>query len=117
MVSLTMIWDAMTQIYTAQTIRAAVDADREALFAPYIVGRSERWSCDTRTKDLVCIGNWLCAELTKIGLSEEDRRTQEWRYNRESRSDQDLFECAAQIMNDSINKSIEKNRVGHRRWG
>lgn len=103
--------------YTAASIQAHVDSNREALFAPYIIGRGENWSCDLRTKDLVCVGNWLAAELTAIGLSDVDRRTQEHRYNRESRADEDLFELAAQIMNDSLDGKVEQGRVYHRRWG
>jgi hypothetical protein len=103
--------------YTAESVRASVDANRENLFAPYAMGRSENWACDLRTKDLVCIGNWLSAELISLQLSDVDRRTQEWRYNRESRSDYDLFEAAAQIMNDTLDGKVEQNRCYHRRWG
>lgn len=87
------------------------------MFAPYAVGRAENWACDIRTKDLVCIGNWLAAELVSLGISDVDRRTQEWRYNRESRSDPDLFEVAAQIMNDTVDGKVEQGRRYHRRWG
>jgi hypothetical protein len=103
--------------YTAESIKKIVEQQRESLFAPYASGRPDNWSCDLRTKDLVCIGNWLALELTAIGLSEEDRRTQEWKYNRESRSDLNLFECAAQIMNEALDGKVEKNRLYHRRWG
>lgn len=105
------------QRYTADSVREAVEARREELFASYIVGRSTNWSCDSRTKDLVCIGNWLASELTAIGINDTDRRTQQWKYNRESRSVPDLFQCAADIMNEALDGKVEQNRKPHHRWG
>jgi hypothetical protein len=103
--------------YIPESIKAAIEADREALFAPYAIGRPDNWSCDMRTKDLICIGNWLANELTLLGISDVDRRTQQWKFNRESRSDLDLFTCAADIMNEAVEGKIEQNRIYHRRWG
>jgi hypothetical protein len=103
--------------YTADSVREAVESRREELFAPYAVGRPTNWCVDLRTKDLVCVGNWLSNELTSIGTSDEDRRTQQWKYNRESRSDNDLFQCAADIMNETLDGKVEKNRIPHHRWG
>lgn len=103
--------------YTAENIKEIIELNRERLFAPYAVGRPDNWVCDSRTKDLVCLGNWLAEELTAIGLSDVDRRTQQWLYNRESRSDLDLFETTARIMNDSLDGKIEQNRIPHHRWG
>lgn len=106
-----------TKRYTAESVKEAVEAKREELFAPYAIGRPDNWTCDLRTKDLVCIGNWLPTELTAIGINDTDRRTQQWKYNRESRSDLDLWQCAADIMNESLDGKIEQNRVPHHRWG
>ena len=107
----------MTDIYTAENVKAAIEADREALFAAYAIGRPENWSVDIRTKDLVCIAAWLQNELTIVGISDTDRRTQQWKFNRESRADNDLFDCAAKIMNEALDGNVEQNRIPHRRWG
>lgn len=108
----------MNQIerYTADSVREAVETKREELFASYIVGRPANWSCDNRTKDLVCIANWLAEELATIA-NDTDRRTQQWKYNRESRSVTDLFQCAADIMNETLDGKVEQNRKPHYRWG
>jgi hypothetical protein len=103
--------------YTSDSVRQAVEEKREELFAPYAIGRPVNWVCDSRTKDTVCIANWLALELTSIGVSDEDRRTQQWKFNRESRSDNDLFQCAADIMNEALDGKVEKNRIPHHRWG
>ena len=109
----------MNQIkrYTAESVREAVDSKKEELFATYKLGRPANWSCDFRTKDLVCIGNWLAIELESIGVNDVDRRTQQWKYNRESRSVTDLFQCAADIMNEALDGQVEQNRKPHKRWG
>lgn len=103
--------------YTAGQVRAAVHADRERLFAPYAVGRPERWVPDQRTKDLICVGNWLSEELRRLKVSEDDRRTQERYYNRWSRSVEDLFGLAAETLNAVLDGQIEQGRIPHRRWG
>lgn len=103
--------------YTAENIRAIIESDRQVLFSTYAIGRPDNWICDTRTKDLVCVANWLSSELKIIGLSDTDRITQQWKFNRESRADADLFQCAADIMNEAIAGNIEQNRKHHRRWG
>ena len=103
--------------YTAESVQKAVEEKREELFAPYAIGRPTNWTVDTRTKDLVCIGNWLTAEMTAIGTSDEDRRTQQWKFNRLSRSDDNLWQCAADIMNEVLDGTVEKNRIPHHRWG
>lgn len=103
--------------YTAEYIKQEVETNEESLFSSYAAGRSETWSCDKRTKELVCIAAWLQDELVKIGASDADRRTQLWKFNRESRSDHDLYECAAAIMNEAVAGDVEQNRIGHRRWG
>ena len=107
----------MIERFTAEKVRAAVDSDRERLFAPYIMGRSANWACDPRTKDLVCIGYWLQEQLALICANDDDRRTQQWFYNRWSRSDDDLFELAARTLNTVLDGNVEQNRVPHRRWG
>jgi hypothetical protein len=81
------------------------------------VGRPQGWTPDERTKELVTLGLWLREELTRLGLSEDDRKTQESYFHRHSRSDENLFELAAQVMNDARVGNIPQNRVPHRRWG
>jgi hypothetical protein len=107
----------MTNRYTAELIKEDIESRRVELFASYAVGRADTWVCDSRTKDLICIANWLLLELTKIGISEVDRRTQQWKFNRESRADLDLFVCAADIMNEALDGKVQQNRIPHHRWG
>ncbi len=103
--------------YTADSIRAQVSADFTRLFSSYAVGRSPTWVCDQQTKDIVTISVWMREELTRIGLDDLGRRTQENAFNRFSRSDKDLFELAAQLMNDALDNNIDRFRRPHRRWG
>src|SRR5271166_462817 len=85
--------------FTAESVRNALEPHRERLFALYAAGRSSNWSCDVRTKDLVCLGNWLAEELVRLGCNDDDRRTQQHFYNRWSRSDEDLFDLTARTLN------------------
>jgi hypothetical protein len=110
-------WKLVRPRYTAESVRAAIEPDRERLFAPYAVGRPTNWACDPRTRDLICIGYWLTEELTRLGVSDHDRRTQQHFYNRWSRSDEDLFDLAARTMNTVLDDEVQQNRVPHHRWG
>lgn len=105
-----------TKTYTAANVRQAVEADLDRLLAPWMVGRHENYSPGPDTKLLVSLGYFLTEELTKIAANEADRRTQEWKYNRLSRT-YDIWETAAECLNDVLEGKVEQNRVGHRRWG
>jgi hypothetical protein len=106
----------VTNRYTAESVKASVDPDRDRLFAPYALGRPENWSYDLRTHDLVCVGNWLPEELVRLGVNDIDRRTQQWKFNRLSRT-YDVFESAAETLNEVLDGEVEQNRRPHRRWG
>lgn len=103
-------------VYSAENVRAAVMADEERLFAAWSANRPEGWSVDPRTKATVCIGHWMREELAKL-VGDEDRRIQLNAFNRHSRSDDDLYELAAQILNDAAEGKIDRDRKPHRRWG
>jgi hypothetical protein len=103
--------------YTAKHVRGEVDKDRERLFAPYAEGRPKNWACDSRTKDMICIGNWLMEELVRLKVNDDDRRTQQHYFNRWCRSDHDLFDLAARTLNTVLDGKVEQNRKPHRRWG
>lgn len=107
----------MNERYAADGIREKVSADFERLFSSYAVGRSPTWACDQRTKDTVTISVWMREELTRIGVDDLGRRTQENAFNRHSRSDTDVYELAAQLMNDALDDNIDRFRRPHRRWG
>ena len=107
----------MSDLYTAEEIRNAIEHDRERLFAPWAVGRPENWSTDQRTKDVVCIGNWMCEEMIRKGLDDPGRRALLHEFNRYCRNDEDLFVLSASIMNDMLTGNIDRNRRMHRRWG
>lgn len=101
--------------YTADLIKQTVTADVDRLFSPWKVGRAENYSVDPATKNLVALGYWLREELAKV-CNEEDSRTQQWKYNRLSRT-YDIWETAAEVMNEALDGNVEQNRKGHRRWG
>lgn len=107
----------MTQLrYTAAGIKAAVDLDKERYFAPWLVGRSATYVADSNTVYTVATGYFLEEELQRLGVNDADRITQAWKYNRFSRT-YDIFETAAECLNDVLDGTVEKNRIGHRRWG
>lgn len=102
-------------VWTAEAIQAAVNADIDRLFAPWAVGRPETWKPDPATKTLVAVGYWLREELEKT-CNEADTRTQLWKYNRFSRT-YNVWQTAADVLNEALEGDIEQNRRGHRRWG
>lgn len=103
--------------YTASFILGIIAAGRERLFADYARNRLENWKVDSRTQDFVCLSTWLREELTSVGIDDHGRIVQQGVFSRYSRSDDDLFELAAQVMNDAINDNIDRDRKTHRRWG
>lgn len=104
-------------MYTAESIRKEIDANREKLFASYAVGRGPNWVVDQQTKDIICLSVWIREELMHLGIDELGRKIQEGEFNRYSRSDPDLFVLAAEVMNNAVNGNIDRNRKTHRRWG
>lgn len=102
--------------YSAESVRRAVLADEKRLFASWSANRQEGWRPDPRTKELICIGNWLSEELQKL-VNDDDRRIQQHHFNRWSRSEDDLYELAAQILRDAVEGKIDRDRPPHRRWG
>lgn len=102
--------------YEVHRIKKAVETDIDRLFAPWTVGRPETWVPDPGTKVLIALGYWLREELNRLGANEADVRTQCWKYNRLSRT-YDIWESAAECLNDVLDGNVEQNRRGHRRWG
>ena len=107
--------------FTPEDIREAVIADEPRLFKAWSEGRPENWKCDTPTHDMVCLAGWLSerlAEMVALGLiTNDDRILQQQLFHRWSRSLQDLFELTAEIINDTIDGRIVRDRTPHRRWG
>lgn len=101
--------------YTAEQVKEAVLSELDKLLEPWMVGRAPNYSIDTATKHIIATGYWLDRELSKI-CSDEDRKTQCWKFNRMSRT-YDIWDTAAECINEAINKTVEQNRVPHRRWG
>ena len=101
--------------YSADDIKQIVISDIDRLFAPWKIGRSENYSVDSATKQLIALNYWLREELAKL-CNEDDSRTQQWKYNRLSRT-YDIWETAAEVMNEVIEGRVEQHRFGHRRWG
>ncbi len=101
--------------YTAALVRQAVEGNVAILLAPWMVGRPENYTIDPTTRDLIALGYWVDKELALM-CNDDDRRTQIWKYNRLSRT-YDIWETAAEVLNDVIDGKVEQNRRGHRRWG
>lgn len=106
----------MTERFLAPTIRAAVDSDIDRLFAPWLVGRPPNYSPDRATRNLVALGYWLDEELRRLGCCDVDRKTQLGKYHRLSRT-YDIWQVAAECLNDVLDGTVEQGRVAHRRWG
>jgi hypothetical protein len=102
--------------YTPERVKAAVEADIDRLFAPWLIGRPENYRPDPGTKALVALGYWLDEELRRLGCDDLDRKTQCWKYNRHSRT-YDIWETAAECCNDVLDGKVERDRKPHRRWG
>ncbi len=102
--------------YTADGVRTLVELDIERLFAPWLVGRSATYMADAATKNTVATGYFLEEELIRMGVTDIDRKTQCWKFNRLSRT-YDIFETAAECLNDVLDGTVEKDRKPHRRWG
>ena len=97
-------------------MKAAVEANLDRLFEPWLIGRPETYVADTATRYMVSLGYWLDEELRRLGCNEPDRKTQLWKYNRYSRT-YDIWDSAAECLNDVLDGAVEQNRHGHRRWG
>lgn len=104
-------------LYTAESIKRIVEVNAERLFAPWLVGRPDTYVASPGLKSLVSLGYFLHEELTKIAANEDDRRTQEQKYNRLSRT-YDIWESAAECLNDVILGTIPKfDGRRCKRWG
>lgn len=103
--------------YTNEEIRLIIAHNSERLYKDYSSGRPEGWHADKRTHDMICLGVWLNEELTRLGVDDLGRITQIWQFNRRSRSEDDLFTIASEIMSQSIDDKIDRMRIPHRRWG
>lgn len=101
--------------YTPEMIRELVERDIERLFAPWFEGRSENYTVDSATKNIIAIGYWLDEQLSKI-CNDTDRRTQCLKFNRMSRT-YDIWEIAAECINEALAGNVQQNRIAHKRWG
>jgi hypothetical protein len=70
---------------------------------------------DQAAKYTVATGYWLDRQLTRMGCNDADRKTQGGKYHRQSRT-YDIFEIAAECMNEAVRGRVEQNRKPHRRW-
>lgn len=100
-----------------EAVRECVEADRDRLFASYAVGRPAHWTCDQWTKDFVCLSVWLREHLEAQGLDAAGIRAVGNVFYRFSRQDSDLFQLVSELLEDVRLGRIERDRIGHRRWG
>lgn len=97
-------------------VKAQVTERATELFEPYARNRPVNWIVDSRTRELVCLGNWLQEHLSLTGVSDDNRRVTLWSFNRRSRSMPDLFQLTADVVNEVAAGTID-NKPAHRRWG
>lgn len=90
--------------------------DKTGVGAPWLVGRSPTYKADQAIVYTVATGYFLEEELQRLGANDVDRKTQCWKFNRLSRT-YDIFETAAECLNDVIDGTVEQDRKLHRRWG
>lgn len=107
--------------FTPEDIKEAVAADEQRLFQDWSAGRPEGWSCDQQTKDTICLGKWLSErlqEMVDLGvITDDDRKIQQHKFNRWCRSRTDLYELIAEIINETIDGKVDRDRIPHHRWG
>ena len=103
--------------YTPIDIKQWVFESHERLFSSYSVGRPANWNCDARTRELVSLSVWLNEEMQLLSLDDAGRKAQLYQFNRRSRSEENLYDLAASIMNEVVEGTIDRDRKPHRRWG
>ena len=103
--------------YTVSGISSIIKDQQDELFSNYIEDKPTGWSCCLRTKEQICIGEWLRRELIALKLDDLARYQQEGIFHREGRSRIDLYGLVAEIMNDTTEGKIDRNRKPMRRWG
>ena len=101
--------------YTADWIRTSLAAKYDTYYAKLCVGQMPTWSCDQRTKDLFCLGQWLMDELFLLKCTSVDRRDTQDFFNRKARAENDLFELAALAMNNLLEGKVERFRRRERK--
>lgn len=94
--------------YTADSVRESIKPKWEGYYAKLSAGQSPTWKCDERTADLFCLAQWLMDELALIGLNDDDRRAQQRFFNRKQRATDDIYDLAAQTMNNALDGNIDK---------
>ena len=104
------------ECWTKESVRKAVTAEEERLFAPWSIGRPIGWKMDTASKDVICVGYWLSEVLQSI-TNHDDCLTQNQFFHRRSRSETDPFTIAAELLNEVIAGTVPQDRKPHRRWG
>jgi hypothetical protein len=101
--------------WTGTLVNDSVVPDMDRLLAPWFVGRPENYAMGASMRLTLSVGAWLDEQLATI-CNDADRKTQGWKYNRLSRS-QDPLESAAECLNEALAGTVEQNRVPHKRWG
>lgn len=105
-------------MYTLEQIKFEIENDQLRLFSSYSIGRPDNWLCDIRTREIICASVWLNEELCRIAIDDAARIAQISKFNRLSRTYHDVYVLVHELMNDAINDiNIDRNRIGHRRWG
>ena len=97
--------------YSSTLVKESVTASHQRYLAKLTDGQPSNWSCDQRTSDLFCIGQWVMEELlVNPKCSDEQRRDVQSYFNRNARGEEDLFELAARSMNLFLEGKIERYR-------
>lgn len=101
--------------FTATQIKTLVESELERLLVPWMVGRQSNYAMSIATKHTIGTEYWLREKLTTI-CNEVDCKTQVMKFHRETRT-HDIFEIAAECINEALESRVEQNRKPHRKWG
>lgn len=106
---------AGTSTYTPLQVRTLVEAELERLLVPWMVGRQANYTMSHATKLTVATEYWIREQLESI-CNATDLKTQVMKFHRETRT-HDIFEIAAECINEALQGTVEQNRKPHRKWG
>ena|SRR5580693_1433170 len=93
--------------YTAESIQTMLCTrlleERHGWLNKLHENRPDKWWCDQRTEDLFVLTQWLIFIIPEG----EDRQRILWFFNRKTRASQDVFEIAAQAINQFYDGKID----------
>ena len=94
------------ELYTADSIRRSLAPKWDEYYAKLAVGQPANWKCDETTKQNFCLTQWMIDECAKLLCSWDDTHNLLRGFNRQARSSHDLYQTAAEVMNNYVNGEV-----------